>query len=311
MNCRMAIILNAAAIACCLMASRATGHPSSGLVVDAKGQVFFVYHGVMKIEPNGTLTCIHPSRGGHWMCLDPEGSFSRTYPIYFERVTPDGVKPAIIYADGGAPIAVCRDGNLYYGSGVNNGKGPSPGGLTVTRMSPEGKLTQFTPQLTRKLAEVHDGVTGLAAAPDGSLYVGCPGGIFKVGMDGAVSTLAYPLVVTDCDLDPADHNWSHRGPFVRGLAVDPQGVVYAPAQSCHRVLKITPEGRVSVILKSERPWSPTAVALHDGAVYVLEYTNANGGPEDEGGWRPRVRKLNPDGKLTTLVEVSAEDAKRR
>jgi hypothetical protein len=309
---RTSILLAAGAIVL-VVASAAIAHPASGIVVDARGQVFFVYsgRGVMKIEPDGKLTCVHASRGGHWLCLDTEGSFSRSNPTYFERVTPDGVKPAIIYADGGAPIAVCRDGNLYYASGVNNGKEPHPGGLTVTRNSPDGKLTQFTPQLTRKLAEVHDGVTGLAAARDGSLYVGCPGGIFKVAMDGAVTTVAYPLGVNDCDLDPADHDWSRHGPFIRGLDVDSDGVIYAPAQSCHRVLKITPDGKISVTLKSERPWSPTAVALHEGDVYVLEYTNANGGPDEEGGWRPRVRKLDRHGKLTTLAEVPADGAKGR
>jgi len=312
MNSRILSIV-AAAITCWLLSSQAGAHPASGIVVDAKGQVYFVYtgRGLMKIEPDGKLTCVHANRGGHWLCLDPEGRFSRAHPRYFERVTPDGAKPAIIYADGGAPIAVCRDGNLYYASGVGTGEESKPGGLTVTRMSPDGKLTQFTPQLTKKLAEVHDGVTGLAAGHDGSLYVACPGGVFKVGMDGAVTTIAYPLVIPDCDMDPADHNWSHRVPFVRGLDVDSQGNVYAPATSCHRVVKITPDGKVGVILKSERPWSPTAVALHDGAVYVLEYTNANGGPNEDGGWRPRVRKLDRDGKLTTLVEVPSDDDRGR
>jgi hypothetical protein len=55
------------------------------------------------------------------------------------------------------------------------------------------------------------------------------------------------------------------------------------------------------ILKSERPWSPTDVAWHDGNLFVLEWTNPNGGVTD--GWRPRVRRLAHDGTITTLVEV--------
>jgi hypothetical protein len=84
-------------------------HPASGIVVDDQGNVLFVHSrmGVARIGLDGKLTYIHRSRGGHWMCLDPLGSFSRTQPRHgFERITPDGVTPAIIFADGGAPIAV-------------------------------------------------------------------------------------------------------------------------------------------------------------------------------------------------------------
>lgn len=55
--------------------------------------------------------------------------------------------------------------------------------------------------------------------------------------------------------------------------------MYVAATSCHRVLKITPDGQVTSILKSERPWSPTGVAVSGEDIYVLEYTNANGPAE--------------------------------
>jgi len=66
-----------------------------------------------------------------------------------------------------------------------------------------------------------------------------------------------------------------------------------------------PDGKkVETVLKAERPWSPTGVAVHRGEVYVLEYTNANGSPRE--GWRPRVRKLGRDGKVTTLATLPPE-----
>jgi len=305
MNSRIASVVAALAMQCALLAGPASAHPASGIVVDDKGEIFFVYsgHGVMKIERDGKITCIHPSKGGHWMCLDEDGSFADVQPKYFERVTPAGVKPAIIFADGGAPIAVCRDGNLYYGSGTETQE-LSPGGLSVTRMTPEGKLTAFTPGLKKRLAEFDDGVAGLADGPDGSLYVACWSGVLKVNMDGAVTTLVHPIVVSDCDRDPPDHGASNHKPCLRGLAVDPHGTVYAAATSCHRVVKITPDGQVTTILKAERPWSPTGVAWHDRQLYVLEYTNANGGPNEDGGWRPRVRKVGRDGKVTTLATMT-------
>jgi sugar lactone lactonase YvrE len=94
-------------------------------------------------------------------------------------------------------------------------------------------------------------------------------------------------------------------PYLRGLAVDGRGTVYAAATGCRCVVKITPGGKVETVLKSERPWSPTGVAIHGADVYVLEYTNANGKPAE---WRPRVRKLGRDGVVTTLATI-AHDAR--
>jgi sugar lactone lactonase YvrE len=275
-------------------------HPSSGIVVNDKGEVFFVHSGtgVGKIDAQGTLTYVHESRGGHWMCLDREGSFAGTQPKFFARITPDGTKPAIIFADGGAPIAVCRDGNLYYGSNWSGSDEHDPGGLTVSRLSPEGKVAHVSPSLKDVLARFDEGVTGLAAGPDGLLYVASPSSIFKVKLDGTMTSYARPGVVADCneDLPP---NW--RAPGFRDLAVATNGTVYAAATGCRCVVTIASDGKVTTLLKTEPPWNPTGVSLHEGNVYVLEWTNANGGAND--GWRPRVRKLARDGRVTTLLTI--------
>src|SRR6185436_6146438 len=115
---------------CLLCAAPAIAHPSSGIVVNERGEVFFVHsgRGLAKLDQTGKLTYVHQCTGGHWLCLDLNGSFSRTQPKFFERVTPEGVRPAIIFADGGAPIAVCRDGNLYYASNWSGGDNHDPGG---------------------------------------------------------------------------------------------------------------------------------------------------------------------------------------
>ena len=146
---------------------------------------------------------------------------------------------------------------------------------------------------------------GLASGPDGSIYVSTWDAVLKVNTEGTATTVVHPVVVKDCDEDPADHKRSNRLPNLRGLAVDAQGTVYAAATSCHRVLKIAPDGKVESVLRAERPWSPTGVAVHGGAVYVLEYTNANGGPDE--GWLPRVRTIGRDGKVTTLSTISRQD----
>jgi len=71
---------------CLWVTSETSGHPASGIVVDPNGDVYFVYsgHGVCKVEPQGEFTYVHHSRGGHWLCLDPDGGFSQRQPKFFE-----------------------------------------------------------------------------------------------------------------------------------------------------------------------------------------------------------------------------------
>jgi sugar lactone lactonase YvrE len=287
-----------------LVVPSVSAHPSSGIVVDAQGQVFFqdtVGGAIWKIDAQGNLTKYYDKLGGHWMALDVQGSFSRADLKLVKRITPFGSKPTLLVADGGAPFVVNDDGNLYYGHSFLDAGGVAVG---LTRISASGSRTLFSPDLKKTLERMDDGVTGLATGPNGFVYVSTWDSILRVNHDGVVSMVVHPVVVKDCDDDPADHKPSNRLPYLRGLAVDAAGTVYAAATSCHRLLKIAPDGKVETILKAERPWSPTGVAVYGEDVYVLEYTNANGGPDE--GWLPRVRKLGRDGKLTTLAVISRQ-----
>ena len=289
---------------CFWVAFTASGHPGSGIVVDAQGNVYFTYHrhGVAKIDLQGNLTYVQHTNGGHWLCQDSDGSFARAQPKHFQRITPEGVKPALIFAAGGSPIAILRDGLLYYASGDDT---MTPGGLQVTRQPPGGEVSIFPTggkTITEKL-----GITGLAPGPDGSLYIAQPNAVLKLKMDGTFMTIASSIELRDCDVDYPDHiphNPNLPLPALRGLAVDGDGTVFAAGVGCRAVVKISPNGKVEGVLKAERPWSPTGVAVHRGDVYILEYTNANGGQAE--GWRPRVRKLTRDGKVTTLFTAPPE-----
>src|SRR5215469_7774524 len=122
------------------IADMVSAHPASGIVVDPKGNVLFIYRGVCKLDRQGQLSYIRHTTDGHWMCLDPEGSFSHTQPKYFQRISPDGVAPALIFAGGGSPIAVLQDGFLYY---VASPDVLTPGGLRLARNSPGGEVSAF------------------------------------------------------------------------------------------------------------------------------------------------------------------------
>jgi WD40 repeat protein len=286
-------------------APRASAHPSSGIVVDEKGQVFFTDNGatksLWKIDAAGNLTRFQ--RGGwHWLALDETGNYSeqdlkewwqKRITMNFGRVSLPNSKRALLQADG-APFVVGRDGNLYW----------AKGNVEIARLSPDGKVTLLAAGL-KETAEKLGGLRGLASGPDGGLYAACPSAVLKIDPEGKVTTLVHPIILQDVDAELPPGTPDDQKPFLRGLAVDSRGTVYAAATGCHCVVKITPDGQVGSILKAERPWSPTGVAVRGEDIYVLEYTNANRGPED--GWLPRVRKLGRDGTVTTLATISRQD----
>jgi hypothetical protein len=293
---------------CGWFATGALAHPGSGIVVNAKGEVIFVYKGVWKIDADGKLTHLYEESGGHWLALDTEGKFaSADDKRLFKRITPSGTKPALLYASGGAPLVVNRDGNLYYGSGFPEGADTDPGFHTLTRLSPDGKRTLFAPQLKTKLAELKEGVTGLTAGPDGTLLVACPNAILKVKADGTVTTFLHPVEVKDRDDDLAKDSKSHayHSPYLRGLDVTPEGTIYAAVTGCRCVVRITPDGKVETVLKAEKPWTPTGVAVGGKNVFVLEYPFV----PDSKDWLPRVRKLASDGKVTILADLTRDKDK--
>jgi hypothetical protein len=212
-------------------ARTASAHPSSGNVVDQQGQVFFqdIRGGaIWKIDVEGKLTKYYDRLGGHWMALDDNGTFSRADLKLVKRITPLGAKPTLLVADGGAPIVVNPDGHLYYGHALLNGGNVAVG---LTRISPDGKQTLFSPVLTKTLERMDAGVFGLAAGPNGSVSVSTWDAILKVNQDGAVTTVVHPVVVKDCDEDRADHQPSNRLPYLRGLAVDAGGRSMRPPQA--------------------------------------------------------------------------------
>ena len=291
-----------------LFARAADAHPSSGIVVDEKGNVFVadINTGLWKIEADGKRNLMH-KEAGHWLALDAEGTFARVdftksdhWPRWFKRRTPDGAKPALL-TDGGSPLVVHWDGNLYY---VSGGEKLNPGGHEVIRLTPDGKLSRVAAGLD-KTSEKLGGIKGLAAGPDGSFYVTFPKAVHMITADGNFTAVAESVQVADGDKDVVEGFPKEELPYLRGLAVDARGTVYAAATGCRCVVKITADGKVETVLKAERPWSPTGIALQGDAIYVLEYPKQD--DDHRADWVPRVRKIGRDGKATTLVTFPKPD----
>src|SRR5438552_14017730 len=241
-----------------------SAHPGSGIVVDSRGRVYFNEAGdpaerlpgaIWQIDPQGELTRLKEG-GAHYLALDRRRSFAQSNLArwFGERVTPwlqraDIPDGALIQADG-QPLAAHRDGSLYY----------AKRNLEVIRLTPDGKQTTVAPTLEAAVEKL-GGIKGLAFGPEDSLYVACPSAIIKVKADGTFSTVAHPVAVRDCDADfPPETSESHSA-FLRGLAVDARGTVFAAATGCRAVVKISPDGKASVVMRAEAPWSPTGVAV--------------------------------------------------
>ena len=284
-----------------------SAHPGSGIVVDSQGNVFVsdINRGLLKFTPDGKVEVVL-KEAGHWLALDSDRKFaamdfqkSDHWPRWFKHRNPPGSELKLI-SDGGSPLVIHRDGNLYY---VCNDEQMIPGGLQVARLSPDGKLALVAPTLRARAKEL-GGLKGLATAPDDSLYATTPGAVLKVNLDSTFKIVKQSIVAPDCDRylvenPPAEYEALQTGgaPFLNGITVSSSSDIYLAATGCRCVLKLDQQGRVSTVLKAESPWSPTGVALHGEDLYIAEWTNAHSEQHD---YRPRVRKVGRDGKVTTV-----------
>jgi sugar lactone lactonase YvrE len=75
-----------------------------------------------------------------------------------------------------------------------------------------------------------------------------------------------------------------------GVWMDKDQNIYSSVYSARMVKKITPEGKISTFIESEKTWSPTGGLFDsDGNLWLLEYSLRN---------KARVRKIGNNGKET-------------
>jgi sugar lactone lactonase YvrE len=197
-----------------------------------------------------------------------------------------GASPSLLLASD-YPLAIGSDGNLYFPS-----RRPGGAALDVLRVEPTGHNSILA---TVSLPYLN----GLAAATDGSLYYTENRAVRRVSSRGEVSTVVANVALRTCSRIPGN---DPDDPLLRGLAVDSIGTVFVAASGCGSLLRVSPSGQVSTVLQLEGPWSPTAVALFHGDIYVLEYLHT--AVEDRLQWLPRVRRISADGKNSIIASVT-------
>jgi hypothetical protein len=267
-------------------------HPGAGIAVDRHGQVYFLDtgSGLWKIDTLGTLTHLS-STLFHWLALDEDNRFANTpFPSgAMGEVVRVGTNPTVLLSSD-YPIAIGADGNLYYQSGA-------AGGLRLMRMTPSGATSvvmTFPPTVN---GEPLPYIGGLVAGPDSLLYYTEDTAIRTADARGRVSTFA----VVRAPPNPPSIPGTDQHPYLRGLAVGDAGALYVGDTGDGRVLKITADGSVTMLLQTQSPWAPTAVALFGGNMYVLEFLHT--ARDVRRDWLPRVRRIASDGTSTIIATI--------
>jgi hypothetical protein len=282
--------------------SAARAHPGSGIAVDGRGQVFFLDtgSGVWKVDRQGQVARL-PGPAFHWLAMDVRDRFTqRDMPRGVGgELTVVGSDPTLIVSSD-FPVMVGPDGAFYYPQAGRDGR------VRIMRKTASGDPEVFA-TLPAATESGEDGqavqarwIHGLAAGPNGSLYYTEQKAVRRIAPDGTVSVVAEAITVPDCVRPPAATD-ERLGPALRGLDVAPDGTVYVAASACSAVLKVTPEGSVSVVLRGSDAWSPTGVALSGNDLYVLEYRHIQAERRED--WVPRVRKLSPDGTAAVIAAL--------
>ena len=279
-------------VAICLLSVSVCAHPGAGIAVDRAGQLYFIDtgSGLWKVDKTGKLT--HLSRTlFHWLALDEDDCFANTqFPSgalgEIQRV---GTSPTVLLSSD-YPIAIGRDGNLYYPSGA-------AGNLKLMRMTPAGATSVVIgfPATVNGKPLPHLG--GIIAGPNGSLLYSEDAAIRKIDAQGQVST----VVAVRAPARPPSIPAMDEHPLLRGFALDNRGIMYVADTGDARVLKIGSNRDVTTILQTQSPWSPTAVAVFGDDVYVLEFLHT--ARDVRRDWLPRVRKITSNGQSRLIATL--------
>jgi DNA-binding beta-propeller fold protein YncE len=279
-------------MATCILSTSIKAHPGSGIAVDRLGQVYFLDtgSGLWRIDARGGLTHLSGTLF-HWLAIDENNRFANTQLASgaLGEILKVGPNPTVLLSSD-YPIAIGRDGNLYYPSG-------RAGNLRMMTMTPDGTTSVMATLPPTIKGEPLPYIGGVVAGADGSLYYTEDNAIKRITPQGLIGT----AVTVHAPAGPPSIPATDQHPYLRGIAVDAGGVMYVADTGDARVLKITPAGKITTLIETQSPWSPTAVAVFGNDIYVLEFLHTT--REVRRDWLPRVRKIAANGKSTIIATV--------
>jgi len=279
-------------ITTCLLTASINAHPGAGIAVDRLGQVYFLDtgSGLWKIDRRGGLTHLSNTRF-HWLAIDENNWFANTqFPSGpLGEILKVGASPSVLISSD-YPIAVGTDGNLYYPSG-------HAGSLQMIKMTPAGTTSVIATLPKTTQGQPLPYIGGIVTGPNGSLYYTEDRAVKRITPQGRIAT----AVTIRAPARPPAIPATDQHPYLRGIAVDAGGIIYVADTGDARVLRITPTGKITTLLETQSPWSPTAVAFFSGDVYVLEFLHTTRDVRRD--WLPRVTRIASDGKSTIIATI--------
>ena len=310
-----------------LFAPLAIAHPGPGIVVNAKGELYFVdafRSRIMKVDGAGKMTVFVESTERknlshlHHLVIDAKGNLysvsDEAGPVW--KITPEAEMTAVYSPkDGegnpwlganGFPFTIDTDGSFYFVPG-----GP-PDDSRLFKMSADGKVSRLAGGKRGHADGKGDSAqfgflytSCFAWGPKGELYLTDTSSVRKISADGTVTTI---------DGRPAGGYADGAGKEAKfddahGLTCDTQGNLYAAEFSNRRIRKIAPDGKITTLAGSGKSGSDDGPALRatfkgpigvavskEGTIYVLDYSTDDTGPT-------RVRRISPEGKVSTIVTL--------
>src|SRR5687767_3541457 len=301
-----------------LSCGSALAHPPTGIVVDRRGQVYFSdLETIWKIGTDGKLSVFHAGNSGrhvHELAIDEQdniygGDVSYVAQKWISdvwKMTPDGKFTYLLEPTENPPRGMShwldRQGNMYFVDQNNHTKTQT----LLLRRTPDGVVTTLAGSSYghadgKGTAARFSSVGGIAFGPDGSLYLSDGASVRKVTMDGTVTTIAKDLNFRTEHDKPTLFAGLHAS--LAGLSADTGGNVYVADAGNRRLLRISREGKVEVVLRIDPPYFPYGVATTPtGVVYLLEV-----GLTVPSTWiGPRVRRIAADGTNSIVAQVGPD-----
>lgn len=287
-------------------------HPAWGIVVDNKKQVYFSdLETIWKIDEQGKLSIFREGESGrhvHDLTIDAEGNLygsdlnynqlNQKFPRSIWKMTSSGEFSYIISPTEDLPsgASIWRDsaGNTYSVEPFNNEKKETK----IIKRSPDGQTTLVAGGKYGYLDGQGENaqftvITDLAFGRDNSIFLTNDDKIRKIDQTGKVTTLYHE--------ENPKSNPNNLEPFSRlfGLTVDEQNNVLAADFYNNRLIKISPNGKVSTVVNSDKDWSPIGVTTNNNEIYVLEARPYSAATHSGN----RVVKIATDGKPTTIATM--------
>jgi len=306
----------------------AVAHPSWGIVVSSKGDVYFSdLETVWKLDRAGKMTVFRagePGRHVHELAIDaqdniygPDYSYepaTQKYITAIWRMASDGkfeyLQPPSNHAPPGLGIWLDRAGNMYSVDQNNHIKTRT----LLLKRTPEGVVSTlaggaFGHADGKGTAARFGSIGAIVLGSDNNLYLSDGEYVRRVLMDGTVTTVAKNLLFRTAEDKPPLFAGSFGS--LAGLSAGPGGNVYVADAGDRRLLKISSDGKVTVVYRCDPPFFPNGVfATPGGEVYVLEFSFTP--PSNLGG--PRVRKITKDANVIltapTIITISTEPPSR-